>query len=331
MNTIEHAENVVEIVQYNDVRAEVNALKELNRNLAFAYETPDGNKNARSHIFKMRQKKADVERVRKAAKADALEYGRKVDAVAEELKDELEAMIAVHQKPINEIEEREARRLAEEERIAAEAKAEAERIERARQQAIIDAERVEAARVATEFAEFRRQQEIERIRREAADNARAQAEAKAKSEADAAAARERAAIESANRAEREKQEAIIAAERAKVEAERQKVEAEKRAIQAAADAAAKAKADQAEAVRLAVVEQARKEQEARDAADKKAKAKADAEAAKLKTKAVRSALIKEIAESIINNTGHVIGVSPHISEQIAEAIADGKISRVYAR
>ena len=146
----------MEIIQYNPVKAEIEALKTLNTSLVFDYDSPSGNKNARSHVYKLRQKKADVERVRKAAKADALEYGRRVDAVANELSTELDSMIVVHQKPLDEIEAMQRAEQERKEREEAEAKAEAERIEREKQEAILAAERAEAAKVKAELDAMRR-------------------------------------------------------------------------------------------------------------------------------------------------------------------------------
>jgi hypothetical protein len=193
-----------EIAEYVPLRKDLAELKTLNAKLVFDYNDKLGNQNARSHIYKMRQKKADVERVRRAAKQSALEFGRKVDAVAAELTGELDAMIEIHQKPIDEIEAKAAAaKQAEADRIERE-RLEQERIERERQQAAIEAERAEAKRVADELAALKRQQETERIQREAAERAKAQAEAKAKAEQDAIVRREREAHEARIRVEQEK-------------------------------------------------------------------------------------------------------------------------------
>src|SRR4051812_5978960 len=118
----------IELTQYNVVKSDIATLKAQNAALVFIYDTPEGNKNARSHVHKLRLKKGEVERVRKDVKAAALEFGRKVDFVAKELTDDLDGMIEVHQKPLDAIEQRVAAELAEKERKAAEAKAEAERL-----------------------------------------------------------------------------------------------------------------------------------------------------------------------------------------------------------
>ncbi len=326
----------IELTQYNPVRAQVAALKKANASMVFAYETPVGNKDARSHVYQLRRTKADVERTRKGAKADALEYGRRVDAVAKELTDDLDGMIAVHQRPLDVIEQREAAARAEAERLEAEAKAEAERLERDKQEAILAAERAEAARVRQELAAVQRQQEEDRIRREAAEKARADAEAKAAKERVDAAERERAAIEAGQRAERERQEAIIAAERAKVDAERQAVEAERRAIQAAKDAearaerekieaAARAKAEQEAAVKWTIADEVRKQREAEAAAVREQIAREAAEAERVKSQEVRHEIVEDVAASICEVTR---ATSMDSARVIARAILDGEIPRV---
>lgn len=98
------------LAPYSEVRAEIEKLKTENAGLTFDYESKAGNKAARSHIYTLRQRKAEVDRVRKAAGADALDYKRKVDAVGKEIIGEIEQMIAVHEKPLKEIEEREEAR-----------------------------------------------------------------------------------------------------------------------------------------------------------------------------------------------------------------------------
>lgn len=78
---------------------------------AFDYEDPKGNKDARSYIHKLRLVKGEVERTRKAEKQESLELGRRIDAQAKEIIEEIETLIDVHAKPIQEIEQREQQRL----------------------------------------------------------------------------------------------------------------------------------------------------------------------------------------------------------------------------
>ena len=100
----------LDLAPYSEVKAAIAKMKSESAGLTFDYETPKGNKLARSHVASLRTVKGDIERKRKELKADALEYGRKVDAVAKELTGEIESMIEVHQGPLDLIESREEAR-----------------------------------------------------------------------------------------------------------------------------------------------------------------------------------------------------------------------------
>lgn len=303
----------LELTQYNPVKAEVEAFKAKNSALVFLYDTPQGNKDARSHIYRMRQTKAQVEKVRKDAKAEALEYGRKVDAVAKELTADLDSMIEVHQKPLDEIDQR-----------AAKAKAEAERIEREKAEAALAAERAEAARVAAELAAIKHKAEQDRLMQEAADRARIAAEQKAAKDKAESEIRERAAVEAQRKAEKDKQDAIIAAERAKLEAERQALAAKEQAILDAQRAAEQAEKEKAAAVQRAIEDAARKEREAKEAAERAERDRKIAEGLRAKQVAVRKGIIKEVSASLCN----IVGIEADLGDQIAEVMLDGKIARV---
>lgn len=96
---------------YDQFRAMIVELKETNNKTVFDYHSPKGNKEARSYIYKLRQSKTAIEAARKKEKAESLEYGRKVDAQAKELTAEIDSMIEVHAKPLEEIEEKERIRI----------------------------------------------------------------------------------------------------------------------------------------------------------------------------------------------------------------------------
>lgn len=100
------------IAVYDPFIAQLVQLRQFNQSITFDYEDPKGNKEARSHIYKLRQTKSAVENARKAEKQASLEYGRRVDAEAKEIIGEIEEMIEVHATPIREIEEREKQRVA---------------------------------------------------------------------------------------------------------------------------------------------------------------------------------------------------------------------------
>ena len=100
------------LAAYEPFRAQLAEMKATNANAVFHYETPKGNAAARSHIYGIRKVRAALESARKDAKAFFLEQGRKVDSEAKEIQSELDAMIAVHEAPLLEIEEREKARVA---------------------------------------------------------------------------------------------------------------------------------------------------------------------------------------------------------------------------
>lgn len=97
---------------YAEFRTELAELGKLNKSLKFDYEDPTENKEARSHVHKLRKTRAALDRARKAEKASSLEYGRRVDSEAHEIADQITAMIDAHQGPIDEIERREEARMA---------------------------------------------------------------------------------------------------------------------------------------------------------------------------------------------------------------------------
>jgi hypothetical protein len=248
------------LVVYQSYRESLAAMKEENAALVFDYESRDGAKEAKSHIRGIRSVKGALEKARKQAKAAALEYGRRVDSEAKEIEAELDAMIEVHERPLKEIEEREARRRQESERQAqhyatAHALRMGETAEsiRERMQAVeadkplaeIHGEAIDEANAAwsaavaalsaaSELAEKQEAEaaELARLREEAA---RREAEDRAKAEEEARRRREdeiRAEAEATARQEAERQAAAREAElqaeadTAKAEAARAKEEAE---------------------------------------------------------------------------------------------------------
>lgn len=138
------------VVIFDPINAELEQLEQLNKSLVFNYRDPKDNKNARSHVYKLRTKKADVERARTAAT-------KAIKGTADGLVKRLEDMIQVHQIPLDQIEAEEKAKAAEEARK----KAEAERIERER----VEAERQEALRVAEE-ARLKAEREAAALRAE---------------------------------------------------------------------------------------------------------------------------------------------------------------------
>ncbi len=123
MNTAEKFDGIEgEVIEFNpDARAlavfspfeiQLAALKQKNA-VVFDYADPIGNKAARSQIAVVRKVKGSLEKVRKEAKAGALEYGRKVDSTAKAIEEQLQGMIDLHETPIKEIEAKEEARKQE--------------------------------------------------------------------------------------------------------------------------------------------------------------------------------------------------------------------------
>lgn len=215
---------------------------------------------AKVHRARMdvKNKRVAVERVRKELKADALDYGRKVDAEAKRLT----ALLA----PIEEHLLSEEKAVDDEkERIKNEARLKAEAEERARQEA------QEAARKAAQEAEEARL----KVEREAEEK-RLQAE---RERLDA----ERKAIETQQAEERARQKAI----QDELDEERRALEAEKQRladIEAARLREIETKRREAEAADRARIET--EQRIAREAAEAKAKAEAE-EAARAREEALR--------------------------------------------
>ena len=206
------------LVVFDPIKATLAEVQKRNGDLVFDHTTESGEKELRSWVYRIRGHRSDLEKVRVAAKSEALSYGKKVDALAKELKVPYDKLITERMKPLDEIEAKkradavaivEAKRLEDErieqERIAAIAKAEAEIAEK---QAAIKAEENRLTRE-REILEAEKRAEVDAKRREQ--------EAKGKAEQD-----KKEALE---RAEYEKQEALVKAEREKegaIEAEREK-------------------------------------------------------------------------------------------------------------
>lgn len=274
-----------QIAIYDEYRAQLAELKEDTKKLVFDYEDSAGNKEARSHVYKLRQTKAAVDKARKKEKAASLEYGREVDSQAKEITLELEQMIDVHQKPLEEIETREKERVAKHESNISEMREGGEHTSNNWMELSVEAMADRLAEIENEgidsYEEFapvaagtkdraitqikeaiakreaydKEQAELEKLRAEAVEREKKEAEEKLRIEGE-----ERAKREAEAKAEEEKQRVKLEAERIekeKNEALQAKVFAEKRALEAEenakieAEKAAQAERDRIESERLA--------------------------------------------------------------------------------
>lgn len=269
-----------EIAAFSPFYADLATLEKDNAATVFDYESKGGNKDARSHVHKLRKTKGALEKVRKEAKADYLRLGRAVDSEAADIESRIEAMIAVHQVKLDEIEQRETARVsALEERLRAispgiehYANSDAVRV------AIAG---VEAITITADWEEFMAQaatvkeQVLARLNgylltaikaeEDAAELARLRAETLAREQADrdaaiAAAAADKARKEAEEKAAQEAAKARQALLDAQAEAERKEAAA-RQAIADAGEQARRKEAAAAQALKDAA-EQARQAEEA---------------------------------------------------------------------
>lgn len=186
-----------ELAVFDEITATLAKYKAENDSLVFAYDTPEGEKQARSHIAKLRKAKTIISDIHKEAKADALAFGRKLDSKKRELTGEVDSMVARHKDPLDAIEaEKQTVIDAEKTRLEEdEAKRQAEL--EAREAAVREAEE----RIAAEKTRVDRTEREKRIADEAAAKAKERAEYQAKADADAKELTEKRRIEAEKIAE----------------------------------------------------------------------------------------------------------------------------------
>ena len=184
---------ITDITKFDPLRAELAKYKEQNEILVFDYEDPQGNKDARSHVFKLRKLKTQITEAHREVKAEALAACQAIDGQKRTLIKDVDSMIDVHAEPLRIIKQKEEEaslaiwRAQEEERLAEEARAQKELEDReakvARKEAEIkakeDAIKAEQEKV---YIEAERAEREKRIAEQAAEDARKQAEAGAAAE-----------------------------------------------------------------------------------------------------------------------------------------------------
>ena len=259
---IELVDEETPLACYSEFRAELGKLGKNNAVMVFDYASERGAKEARSHIYKLRQTRAAVDRARKSAKEQSLAYGRRVDGEAKDITAQIEAMIDVHQTPLDEIEEREKVRVSDI-RLRVQAldvpivlpdgidgmKAIISKLEQVTVDETFDEFAAEAIRRKKEtlatlqsiLRQIQQAEELERLRQEAADRERADRERdiadKAKREATEKAERaQKAAQERAEKEKRDLQERLEREKTEAVRAEREAAESKARALEAKAKA-----------------------------------------------------------------------------------------------
>lgn len=328
------------LVPYNEIRAQLAELKAKNAAMTFDYATVKGAAAARSHIYILRKRNADIERVRKATKAEALEFGKKVDSVAKELSGEVEAMIAVHEKPLLEIEERETARIDKHQKNLADLilvpgielprNAQACRNLLSRiagtpidkswdefEQQAREAQGTSIRILETRLAELTKQEaeaaEVIKLReevakRDAADRARAAEEAQKKRD-------EEIRQQAEAKAKREAEAAAERASRAAADA----ALAEARKKEAEAQAAINAEREKTRLAELAVEKARREKAESEAKAAREEQERKQAEEARAADKVHRARIMDEVVAAVAQY---------HNPADIAQAIAAGKIPHV---
>ncbi len=99
------------IVVFTEFEKELAILEKENNSLVFDYKDKKGNKEARSHVAKIRKCKKRASDIHQDEKAEALAYGRSLDSVKNALHERIETMIDVHDTPLREIKEKEDDRI----------------------------------------------------------------------------------------------------------------------------------------------------------------------------------------------------------------------------
>lgn len=97
------------LVVYQDYRTQIADFKKLNETLVFDYTSKKGNKDAKSHVGRMKKSIKAIERVRID---DAKAYKLKINDEADSLTRQVEKMIKVHQVPLDEFDNKEKLRIA---------------------------------------------------------------------------------------------------------------------------------------------------------------------------------------------------------------------------
>lgn len=96
-----------EIVAFNQTKADLAKYKAAEEKLVFDHNDPQGEKDLRSHIYKLRQARSAFEKLRVSTKAEALRACKNVDSQAKVILSGFTEMIDARNKPLKEIAERE--------------------------------------------------------------------------------------------------------------------------------------------------------------------------------------------------------------------------------
>ena len=295
---------------FSDLRTQLIKIKEDNEKVVFDYENDE--KEARSYVATLRKSKTAISNRHKEKKKSILEDGRKLDSAKNELISEVEEMIEVHAKPLQEIKDRKDAEI-ELERKRVEQEIEDERLRREKELADREAEiaakeaaiaQAEADKLAKEKAE---QDEKDRIEYEA--KVKTDAEAKAKKDA------EEALLKEQQEKERLIQEAKQREEQVKIDAEN----AEKQRLADIEEAKQKAEREKQEAL-----DKQRWEQEQKEAREK---FEAEKQAAYEKKKAANLNHVKAVNNRVLKKLV-ALGLAEDKAKDIMEDIIKNPIPEI---
>lgn len=243
-----------EIKAYSATEAAIADLATKYKDVVYDTATETGLTLAKEAYKDINRHSIILENTRVAEKAASLEYGRKLDAEAKRIADQLDAL-RLPIKTMIEVETKRAKREADEkQRLAMEAAIAITKAREAEERAKIDAERAAIAKELAEAAEVKRkaQEEIEVAQRESRRVIEEQ---------------ERAARLAREEADREARK-VREAEEARLKAERDAIEAEKRKAEDAARKEREAKEAEERRIRLEAEEKSRKEREVAEAIER---------------------------------------------------------------
>lgn len=278
--TLAAATQPIVITQYEALQNDIKIAQQEAQGVTFRYDDPAGNRQARSYVYKLRQLRSTIDKARKEAKAYALDYGRKVDAMAKELEQQVTALIEPHETEIKRIEQAEADRVAAHravlDRIAALRQPQPGAVSSYYRQCLADVQAISTDGL-EEFmpagndeqqesvAELQRLIiETEAAEAEAAELARLRAEVAAREQAEREERirQEAAAAERQRAAEREQEQAraVAAAQEAERQAQARAQAAEQQAALAAQRQAERQRADALAAEQAAAAQQERQQQ-----------------------------------------------------------------------
>jgi hypothetical protein len=101
------------LAAWEGLKHQIEEAEKESKGKTFDYSNPKELKDARSWLYKLRGLNGQIEDAREDAKRFYVEGGRKVDRTAKDLKSSVAALIQPHKDAIEEIEAREARRVAD--------------------------------------------------------------------------------------------------------------------------------------------------------------------------------------------------------------------------